>query len=186
MTVALNSLGRNLRWSWVNGDLLYRRTTHLGQQDATVRIKFRPAVMPYLSTYPDGAGCTGTPISNCDIAQADGEVLSASMLFSLDDTLDSALTGAVFATQNAIAGYLNLPPAGTPGPPTMDLQAGSTHRKSDGSPQRGTVQAFLPAGALQNLYGLLPADAGAAFAVTRAGDPGSNDAPRGSGGAIRA
>ena len=177
MTVALNTLGRSLRWSWVNGDLLYWKTTNLGQQDATVRVKFRPAYMPYLSTYPSGAGCTGTPIFNCNIPQADAEMLSASMLFSLDNTMDSALTGAVFATQNAISGYLSVPPAGTPGPPVLDLQAGSTHTRSDGSLQRGTVQAFLPAGALQNLYGLLPADAGAAFAVTRTGDPGTNYAP---------
>jgi hypothetical protein len=173
MTVALNTLGRSLRWTWINGDLLYWKATNLGQQDATVRIKFRPASMPYLSTWPSGAGCTATPIFNCNIARSDAEVLSASLLFSLDNTLDPALTGAVFATQNAISGYLSP----QPGALALDLQAGSTHTRSDGSLQRGTVEAFLPAGALQNLYGLLPGDAAAAFAVTRSGDPGTNNAP---------
>ncbi|MDQ1645070.1 MAG: hypothetical protein QOJ50_1254 [Cryptosporangiaceae bacterium] len=177
MTVALNTLGRSLRWTWVNGDILYWKTTNLGQQDATVRIKFHPATAPYLSTFPSGAGCTATPIFNCNIAKADAEVLSASLLFSLDNTLDPALTGAVFATQNAIAGYLS-PQQGAPaGQLALDLQAGSTHTRSDGTPQLGTVEAFLPAGALQNVYGLLPGDAAGAFAVTRAGDPGTNNAP---------
>ena len=30
MTVAMNTLGQSLRWTWVNGDLLYWRTTNLG------------------------------------------------------------------------------------------------------------------------------------------------------------
>ena len=34
MTVALNSLGKSLRWTGVSGDLLYWRTTNLGQDDA--------------------------------------------------------------------------------------------------------------------------------------------------------
>lgn len=176
MTVALNSLGTSLRWSYVNGDLLYWRTTDLGQPDSTVRIKFRPAPKPYITQYPDGSGCSATPIFNCSITQADAETLQASVLFSLDDTLDPALTGAVFATRNAVAGYLS-PGRTADGAPQLELQAASSHLRADGSPQLGTLQAFLPAAALQNLYGLLPADAAAAFAVTRAGDPGSNDPP---------
>lgn len=177
MTVALNSLGQRLRWSWVNGDLLYWQTSNLGRPDATVRIKFRPATAPYLAQWPQNTGCTATPIFNCDIASADDEVLTASMVFSLDNTLDPALTGAVFATQNAISGYLALPPAGTPGPPALDIQAASTHLTSNGSLQRGTLKAFLPAAALINVYGALPADADTAFTTTRTGDPGTNSAP---------
>ena len=175
MTVRLNSLGRKLRWSWVNGDLLYWRTTNLGQDDATVRVRFRPASAPVPASWPDGNGCTATPIFNCDIAQAASEYLGASLLFSLDATLDPALTGAVFATRNAIAGFLQ--PGGTPDAPTLDIQAASTHLKSDGSLQKGTLQAFLPAAGLVNLYGVLPADAGSAFSTTRSGDPGSNLTP---------
>ena len=174
MTVALNSLGKNLRWTGLYGDLLYWRTTNLGQDDATVRIKFRPAPAPHVARFPDGNGCTATPIFNCSVASADAEVLTAAMVFSLDDTLDPALTGAVFATQNAISGYLQ--PGGTAQAPSLEIQLSSTHTMSDGSPQLGTLRAFLPTSGLINLYGVLPSDA-AAFTTTRAGDAGTNDAP---------
>jgi hypothetical protein len=177
MTVALNTLGRSLRWTWVNGDLLYWQTTNLGQADATVRIKFKPAYAPFVDYphWPSGNGCTATPIFNCNLPQAEAETLSATVLFSLDNTLDPALTGAVFATRGAIAGYLQ--PGGTSSAPTLDIQAASTHRRVDGTPQYGTVQAFLPAGALINLYGVLPADAASFFNTTRTGDAGTNDPP---------
>jgi hypothetical protein len=174
MTVTLNSLGKSLRWTGVNGDLLYWRTTNLGQDDATVRIKFRPAPAPYVGRFPDGNGCTATPIFNCAVASADAEVLTASMVFSLDNTLDPALTGAVFATRNAISGYLQ--PGGTAQTPLLEIQLSSTHTKSDGTPQLGTLKAFVPTAGLVNLYGVLPSDA-AAFTTSRAGDAGANDAP---------
>jgi hypothetical protein len=174
MTVALNSLGKSLRWTGVSGDLLYWQTTNLGQDDATVRIKFRPAAAPYVGRFPDGSGCTATPIFNCAVASADAEVLTASMVFSLDNTLDPALTGAVFATQNAISGFLQ--PGGTAQAPSLEIQVSSTHNKSDGTPQLGTLKAFIPTAGLVNLYGVLPSDA-VAFTTTRAGDAGTNDAP---------
>jgi hypothetical protein len=174
MTVALNSLGKSLRWTGVNGDLLYWRTTNLGQDDATVRIKFRPTPAPHVAQFPDGNGCTATPIFNCSVASADAEVLTASMVLSLDNTLDPALTGAVFATQNAISGYLQ--PGGTAQAPSLEIQVSSTHTKSDGTPQLGTLKAFVPTAGLINLYGVLPSDA-VAFATTRTGAVGTNDAP---------
>jgi hypothetical protein len=175
MTVALNTLGKSLRWTWVNGDLLSWQTSNLGQDNATVRIRFRPATAPWVSRFPDGNGCTATPIFDCSLPTADAEQLTANLVFSLDNTLDPALTGAVFATRNAISGYLQ--PGGTAQAPSLDLQVASTHTKADGSPQLGTLQAFLPAATLVNLYGVLPADAGAFFSTTRTGDAGTNDAP---------
>ena len=96
------------------------------------------------------------------------------MVFSLDNTLDPALTGAVFATRNAISGFLQ--PGGTAQAPSLEIQLSSTHTKSDGTPQLGTLKAFIPTAGLVNLYGVLPSDA-AAFTTTRAGDVGTNDAP---------
>lgn len=174
MTVTLNTLGKSLRWSWVNGDLLYWQTTDLGQDDATVHIKFKPVTTPWVNLPADN-GCTATPTFNCNIPSADGEGLGANLVFSLDDTLDPALTGAVFATQGAIAGFLS--PGGTAQAPTLNIQASSTHTMSDGTPQLGTLKAFLPAAALVNLYGMLPADAAANFTTTRLGDAGTNNAP---------
>lgn len=175
MTVALNTLGKNVRWTWTNGDLLYWQTSNLGQDDASVRIKFKPAPSPYIATFASNNGCTATPIRDCSIQSADAELLTASMVFSLDDTLDTALTGAVFATQNAIAGFLE--PIGTAAAPALELQVSSSHTKSDGTPQLGTLKALVPAATLLNLYGILPADAPAAFRTTRTGDAGTNSAP---------
>jgi hypothetical protein len=174
MTVALNTLGKSVRWTWANGDLLYWQTNNLGQDNATVRIKFKPASSPYIANSQNN-GCTATPIRDCSIQSADAEMLTASMVFSLDETLDPALTGAVFATQNAIAGFLQ--PGGSAAAPTLDMQVASTHTKSDGTPQLGTLKALIPAAALLNLYGILPADATSAFKTTRAGDAGTNSAP---------
>lgn len=175
MTVALNTLGRSLRWSWANGDLLYWRANRLGQDDATVQIRFRPATMPMVASFPPGSGCSATPVRDCDIDRADSEVRTAALLLSLDETLDPALTGAAFATQNAFAGFLQ--PGGSSSAPALDIQVASTHRRSDGSPQLGTLQAVLPSAALLQLYGIPAADAARAFTTTRAGDPGRNAAP---------
>jgi len=175
MTVALNTLGRSLRWSWANGELISWRADRLGQDEAMVRIRFRPAVAPLVTSFPAGNGCSATPVRDCDIDRADAEVRTATLLLSLDNTLDPSLTGAVFATQNAFAGFLQ--PGGTPSAPTLDLQVASTHRRSDGTPQLGTLQAVLPSAALLQLYGIPAADAARAFTTTRAGDPGSNSAP---------
>ncbi len=174
MTVALNTLGKSVRWTWTNGDLLYWQTSNLGQDNATVRIKFKPASSPYIANSQNN-GCTATPIRDCSIQSADAEMLTASMVFSLDDTLDEVLTGAVFATQNAIAGFLE--PGGSAAAPALEMQVASTHTKSNGTPQLGTLKALIPAAALLNLYGILPADATSAFTTTRTGDAGANSTP---------
>jgi hypothetical protein len=175
MTIALNTLGRSLRWSWANGELLSWHTNRLGQDDATVHIRFHPAMAPMVTTFPPGNGCTATPVRDCAIDLADAEVRTAALLLSLDTTLDPALTGAAFATQNAFAGFLL--PGGTASAPTLDIQVASTHRRPDGSPQLGILQAVLPAAALLRLYGIPANDAAQAFTATRAGDPGTNAPP---------
>lgn len=175
MTVALNTLGKSLRWTWINGDLLYWQTSNLGQDNATVHFKFRPAIAPSVANFPQSNGCTASPPTNCYIAQADGQVLAADLVFSLDNTLDPALTGAAFATQDAFAGYLT--PGGSAQAPSLDVALSSTHLQANGTPELGTIEAFIPAAALLNLYGVLPTDSATAFTTTRAGDAGTNDPP---------
>ena len=65
MTLALNTLGQSLRWTWVNGDILYWRTTNLGTPGATLQIRFRPAERPWFEN-PDGIynGCSASPPMN--------------------------------------------------------------------------------------------------------------------------
>lgn len=175
MTVALNTLGSSLRWTWVSGQLLFWQTSNLGAANASLHLRFHPTVSPLVSSYPADNGCSATPIFNCHIAQADADVLSASLLLSLDTTLDPVLTGAVFATQHAMLGFLS--PRGAPAAPQLDFQVASTHTAADGSAQLGSLQALLPSAALLSLYGLTPADAAPLFTTTRAGDPGTNSAP---------
>jgi hypothetical protein len=176
VVIATNTLGKTLRWSYANGNLVDWKVSDLGTDTGTVRIRIKPSLSPDVdwSSLAQN-GCTATPIFNCEIPQARAETLSSSLLLSLDSTLDPALTGAVFATQGAVAGFLL--PGGTPDAPTLDLQIASAHLGPDGAPLHGVLQAFLPAQALINLYGVLPADAWTFFTATRVGDPGTQDAP---------
>ena len=176
LTLALNTLGQSLRWTWVNGDLLYWQTTNLGSPDATLRLRFRPATRPWVDwSTVGGNGCTASPPQDCDLSQAQAEILSASLVLSLDDTLDEALTGAAFATQNAFFGYLE--PGGDERGPLLTVKASSTHLQSDGTTaQLGVVQAFIPSAAIVRLFGVLPADAASIFTVERSND-GTNGTP---------
>jgi len=178
MTVRLNTLGQSLRWSWANLYLLYWRATGLGTPAAQFRIRFRPVATPHLDDWTGHFGCTSTPIGTagpCNPERASAEILAASVTLSLDDTVNTALTGAVFATQGAIFGYLD--PRGTPAAPVLDLQVASTHLRSDGSAQSGVMKALLPAQALVNIYGVLPGDAASFFSTTRSGAAGTSGAP---------
>ena len=176
MTIRLNTLGKTLRWTWLNGGLEYWSATGLGQDAAEIHVRFRPVITPSIdwNTVPAN-GCTGTPIRDCAIAQSQGETLSANMVLSLDDTLDSSLTGAVFATQGAVSGFLL--PSGDASAPVLDLQMASAHLTAAGTPQTGGLTALIPAQSLLNLYGVQPADASRFFTTTRSGDAGTQSAP---------
>ena len=178
MTVNLNTLGQTLRWSWANLDLLYWSTSGLGTPGATLSIRFRPVVTPTVATMTGNEGCTSTPIGSfgpCSLPQATSEILAASITLSLDDTVNTSLTGAIFATQGAIFGYLN--PTGTSSAPVLDLQMAAPHLRPDGSLQTGVMKALLPAQSLLNIYGVLPADAATFFTTTRTAAAGSQSAP---------
>lgn len=176
VTIALNTLGSTLRWTWVNGGLERWTATGLGRDDAEIHLRVRPVTTPVIdwNTVPAN-GCTATPINNCAIPQSAGEILAANMVLSLDDTLDASLTGAVFATEGAIAGFLQ--PAGTASAPELDLQIASAHLTAAGAPQTGEITALIPSQALLSMYGVLPADAGTFFRATRSGDAGTQSAP---------
>lgn len=176
VVIGLNTLGTSLRWSWINGELVTWKASGLGAEAAEIHLRVRPTATPDIDWSARGpVGCTATPIRDCAIDRADGSYLGSQMVLSLDDSLSPALTGAAFATQGAIAGFLV--PGGSAAAPTLDLQIASSHTAADGSPQLGVLQAFLPAGALTSLYGVVPADAAAFFTATRRGDPGTHDAP---------
>ena len=176
MTIRLNTLGRTLRWTWLNGDLDYWSATRLGRDDAEIHVRFRPVVTPSIDwSLVPANGCTATPIRDCAIAQSQGETLSANLVLSLDDTLDSSLTGAVFATEGAVSGFLM--PSGNASAPILDLQVASAHLTAAGTPQKGRLTALIPAQALLNLYGVQPSDASRFFTTRRTGDAGTQGTP---------
>lgn len=176
VVIGLNTLGKTLRWTWVNGDLTNWKTTNLGADDAEIHLRVHPAVTPLYDFQALGPnGCTATPINNCDIAQAGGSGLSTNLFLSLDETLDPALTGTAFGTTSAIAGFLV--PGDGPSGATLDLQMAAAHLASDGAPMKGSLRAFIPSTALIGLYGVQPADAGSFFGATRTGASGSSDTP---------
>ena len=179
MTMRLNTLGQSLRWSWANLDLLYWNTSNLGTPNAEFRIKFKPVITPMIMDFGVNNGCTSTPIGGpgpCNPTKSDLEMLAASITLSLDDTVNTALTGAIFATQGAIFGYLD--PVGTAAAPVLDLQMAAAHYRPDGSTlQTGVMKALLPSQALLNIYGVLPADAATFFTATRSGAAGTQRAP---------
>ena len=114
IVIGLNTLGRTLRWTWANGELVDWKSTGLGTDAAEIRLRIKPSVTPDIDwgRHPSG-GCTATPIRDCDLARADGRLLGSELVLSLDETLSPALTGAVFATEGAIAGFLE--PGGSAG-----------------------------------------------------------------------
>ena len=176
MTINMNSFGSSLRWTWMNGNLQYWQTSGIGAANALIHVKLKPSTTPFISGNNRAAeGCTATPITSCDVTQADADILGASMVLSVDTTMSEALTGAAFATQSAIFGYLE--PGGDATSPVLDLQIASSHTMATGAPQIGTLQAILPSNTLLNLYGVQPADASTFFATTRTGSTGTNGTP---------
>ena len=176
MTINMNTFGSNLRWTWMNGNMQYWQTSGIGANNALVHVKLKPSVTPFISGNDRSAeGCTATPITNCDVAQAGADILGASMVLSVDDTMSPSLAGAAFATQSAIFGYLD--PQGDATAPVLDLQIASSHTMASGAPQVGTLQAILPSNTLLNLYGVQPADASTFFSTTRTGSAGTNGTP---------
>lgn len=177
VVIGLNTIGTPLRWTGATGSLESWKATGLGTASGEIHIRLHPALTPELdwSAHPEASGCTATPIRDCEVAQAHGESLTAGLVLSLDNTLPTALTGAVFATQRAIMGYLQ--PGGTADAPALDLQVASSHLRADGAPQLGTLQAFLPAAGLEQIYAMTPEAASTRLAADRRGDPGTSDAP---------
>lgn len=175
ITIDMNTFGGDLRWTWLNGDLSRWAPAALGSPGALVTASLKPTATPFVGDDPSAHGCTATPITSCDVQQASADILSAGLVFSVDDTLPAALTGAAFATQGALFGYLE--PQGNASAPVLDLQMASSHLRADGQPQLGTLEAVLPANSLINLYGVLPADSSTFFATTRTGSTGTNSPP---------
>lgn len=201
MTISLNTLGAALRWSQLNGDVLYWEPHNLGQADSTLRIKFTLADTPeFIGDYNVLRGCYTIPQDNCPQQHPTGTFLEANLVLSLEEGYGESLTGSVFSIQNAMSGEIcdgtfTLGEAGSVAPycqktasptnPVMEFQMAGVHYSdnADSIVTQGSMKAFIPAGALLNIYGIVPTDASTTFAVTRASAEsntvvtGANDAP---------
>ena len=104
VVIALNTLGRSLRWSYLEGTPTYWKVNNIGQDDATIELNFKPAMKPWTS---NGGGCSQIPVNTtCEYTSADAQYLMGSLLLSLDDTLDPVFTGALFAGEGLYIGSL--------------------------------------------------------------------------------
>ena len=168
MTINLGALGQNLRWTWVNGNVQNVKTAGLGTSSGTIRLQFKPVHTPNVTPYPQSAnGCSATPLFDCVIHQATQDYLSANLVLSVDNTMDAALTGAVFSTQSATFGYLD---PGQAGNASLSIQAGGPNLLADGSANSATVSAFFPESAVLSIYGMTSTDAAPSVGITAAGD----------------
>jgi hypothetical protein len=184
VTIGLNTLGQSLRWSYLEGTPTYWKVTNIGQEDATIELHFKPAMKPWTS---NGGGCSQIPVNEtCEYTSADAEYLMGSLLLSLDDTLDSVFTGALFAGEGLYIGSLeaNEPQQTETGgsQPTMTYGIAAP-RTINGTTNSPSFAAFLSDQTILNYFGATPevaATAGffnAAFAVSSTGAGSGANAP---------
>jgi hypothetical protein len=200
MTVNLNTIGSALRWSQLYGDLTYWKTANLGLKDASVQLKFRPTDRPeIIGDYNTYRGCYNIPQTNCPINHPTGTYLEASLVLSLEVGYGESLTGAVFSVANGMSGEIcdgtfQLGDAGSNAPwcrkdasptnPVMEFQMAGMHFMDPAHTieTKASMKAFIPSGALLNIYGITPEDAAKTFLVSRAtaagkSETGKNDPP---------
>ncbi|MEI6453143.1 MAG: hypothetical protein WCO31_00960 [Actinomycetes bacterium] len=168
MVVQLGTLGRNLRWSWMNGNVQSWSASGLGTDNGSIVVRFKLAHTANISPIPQsGNGCSATPLLDCVFHQATEDYLSSSLLLSVDNTMDPALTGAVYWTQGATFGYLD---PGSPGNASLSIQAGGPHLLSNGSANSASISAFFPESSVISLYNMTSADAANSIAITSSGE----------------
>ncbi len=154
-TIALNTLGQSLRWTWLNGIPEYWNTTDLGASTATIRVKFKLARKPAINWQQlpsDPGGCTAIPVLSCEIEKSHSDWLAGDLILSLDDTLDEGMTGALFATEQAVIGSVTTSTTSTSTQLTYGLS--SSHNDYTGTPRSATLRALIPGAAVVQLLGL--------------------------------
>ena len=155
VTIALNTLGQSLRWSYLEGTPTYWKVNNIGQEDATIELHFKPALKPW-----PGA-CSQIPVNpTCETTSADTQYLMGSLLLSLDDTLDPIFTGALFAGEGIFIGSLEAasPSQTETGGQVPQMSYGIAAPRMIGGARINspTFQAFLSDQAILNYFGATP------------------------------
>ncbi len=170
LIVGIRSTYSTLRWSWVNGVPNYwSTTTPVSPTAGDAHVKFTPKTMPWMTS----GGCSGIPVSTCDIARADREELQPNLLLSMDTTLDVGLAGVLFGTSSAFIGSLETTPIQAGSAPTLTYAAAAPHLNADGTLRTGNFYALLPSNILTLFGTSVAAFDPAILAIARTGDTGT-------------
>ena len=153
MTINLNTVGKSLRWTWASGVPTYWNATNLGADNATIRVRLKPALMPIVLENGQQSGCSQVPVQTCQFSTSTHETLSANLVLSLDQTLDPVFTGALFSSSRSFMGSLMTQSGETP-QMTYGISAPKTW--SDGSENKAEMSAVLTDAAILNFYGATP------------------------------
>jgi len=150
MTIGLNSVGKKLGWTWMNGTPTFWKTENLGQDNATARVKFSLSEAPGIDYQdPKAQRCTTIPVSECDADKSTQDTLGMQMVLSLDTTLSAAFAGALFATNAAVIGSLDVASGETP---SLTYGIAGPHRLSDGTVRKGKFYGFLSDAVLESQF----------------------------------
>ena len=150
MTIGLNSVGKKLGWTWMNGTPTFWKTENLGQDNATARVKFSLSEAPGVDYQdPKAQRCTTIPVSECDADKSTQDTLGMQMVLSLDTTLSAAFAGALFATNAAVIGSLDVASGETP---SLTYGIAGPHRLSDGTVRKGKFYGFLSDAVLESQF----------------------------------
>ena len=156
ITLNLNTLGKTLRWTWANGTPTYWSTSNLGQDNATLRIRLKPAYQPIVMSGSQQVGCSAVPVQACQYTQNTHEALSANFVLSLDTTNDPIFTGALFASSRSYMGSLLTVPSQPGVPPQLTYGVSAPLTWSDGTPNVSQMTAVLSDAAILNFFGATP------------------------------
>jgi hypothetical protein len=150
MTIGLNTVGKKLGWTWMNGTPTYWKTENLGQDNGTARVKFSLSDAPGIDYQDQKAQqCTTIPVSVCDADKSTQDTLGMQMVLSLDTTLSAAFAGALFATNAAVIGSLDVASGETP---SLTYGIAGPHRLSDGTVRKGKFYGFLSDAVLESQF----------------------------------
>lgn len=150
MTIGLNTVGKKLGWTWMNGTPTFWKTENLGQDNATARVKFSLSEAPGVDYQdPKAQRCTTIPVSECDADKSTQDTLGMQMVLSLDTTLSAAFAGALFATNAAVIGSLDVASGETP---SLTYGIAGPHRLSDGTVRKGKFYGFLSDAVLESQF----------------------------------
>jgi hypothetical protein len=150
MTIGLNSVGKKLGWTWMNGTPTFWKTENLGQDNATARVKFSLSEAPGVDYQdPKAQRCTTIPVSECDADKSTQDTLGMQLVLSLDTTLNTAFAGALFATNAAVIGSLDVTSGETP---SLTYGIAGPHRLSDGTVRKGKFYGFLSDAVLESQF----------------------------------